>query len=158
VRVYLPASLPIVRAWAHSTGVGQFPLTGFAVTPGLCEWYASADSEELEYVATARAARASLRLIPPVEPRRVVVVADVDDDGVVVRDDLEEGAVQLRRPLAWRAVVCALVDDEDAEPAVAEAIPVIDAADLGDADAEFTVSATEDHDLQWFATQELSNL
>jgi hypothetical protein len=32
---------------------------------------------------------------------------------------------------------------------------VIDAADLGDLDAEFVVGEAEDHELAWYATQEL---
>ena len=32
---------------------------------------------------------------------------------------------------------------------------VIDAADLGDLDAELAVGDVEDHDLGWYATQEL---
>jgi hypothetical protein len=32
---------------------------------------------------------------------------------------------------------------------------VVDAADLGDPDAEFTVGSAEDHALAWYAPQEL---
>ena len=35
------------------------------------------------------------------------------------------------------------------------AIAVIDAADLGDEDAELTVGDAMDHDLAWYATQEV---
>ena len=35
------------------------------------------------------------------------------------------------------------------------AIAVIDQADLGDADAEFVIGDAEDHELAWYATQEL---
>jgi hypothetical protein len=31
----------------------------------------------------------------------------------------------------------------------------VDAADLGDEDSEFTVGDAQDHDLAWYATQEL---
>jgi hypothetical protein len=158
VRIYLPASLPLARSWAASHRIGPLPLTGFAITPGLREWYANADADELEYAATARAARASLRLIPVTEPRRVVVVVDVTDETYSVRDDLEEGAVQLGSSPSWQEVACALVDDLEAEAIVAAAIPLIDAADLGDEEAEFIVSETEDHELGWFATQEIPNL
>ena len=37
----------------------------------------------------------------------------------------------------------------------AAAIEVIDSADLGDEDAELTVGDAQDHDLAWYATQEL---
>lgn len=158
MRVYLPTSLPMLRAWAAAGEVGPLPLTGFAVTPGLREWYASADDEELEYAATARAARSSLRLIPVSEPRRAVLVVVLDGQSVTVRDDLTEGAVQLQAVVGWGQVACAFVDDSDAEPAVGEALGAIDAADLEDPDAEFVVSTAEDHELQWFATQEIATL
>ena len=35
------------------------------------------------------------------------------------------------------------------------AIEAVDAADLGDEDAELTVGDAQDHDLAWYATQEL---
>ena len=38
---------------------------------------------------------------------------------------------------------------------VSAAIAVIDEADLGDEDAELTVGDAQDHDLAWYATQEL---
>lgn len=156
MRVYLPASLTILRRWVATGRIGAAPLTGYAVTPGLREWYIEGDAEELEYAATARAARACLRMLSGTEPRRVVVAIDVD--AVVVRDDLDEGAVQVPSDVPLTAVAAALVDDEEAEVAVAEAIGAIDAADLGDPDAEFVVDAAEGYELQWFASQELADL
>jgi hypothetical protein len=38
---------------------------------------------------------------------------------------------------------------------VMAAVEVIDAADLGDEDAELTVGDAQDHDLAWYAVQEL---
>ena len=52
-------------------------------------------------------------------------------------------------------VVAVYVDNAAAEPAVRAAIAVIDEADLGDEDAELTVGDAQDHDLAWYATQEL---
>ena len=51
--------------------------------------------------------------------------------------------------------MAAYVDNADAEPAVVAAIEVIDAADLGDEDADLVVGDAQDHDLAWYATQEL---
>ena len=50
------------------------------------------------------------------------------------------------------------VDLEAAEPAVEKAVSIIDAADMGDADAEFVLGDAEDHTLAWYATQELQFL
>jgi hypothetical protein len=47
------------------------------------------------------------------------------------------------------------VDTEPAEPAVRAAAAVMDAADLGDPDAEFILGDAEDHELAWYAPQEL---
>ena len=52
-------------------------------------------------------------------------------------------------------MVAAYVDNAAAEAAVVKAIEVIDAADLGDEDAELTVGDALDHDLAWYANQEL---
>jgi hypothetical protein len=38
---------------------------------------------------------------------------------------------------------------------VLAAVEVIDSADLGDEDAELTVGDAQDHDLAWYASQEL---
>jgi hypothetical protein len=52
-------------------------------------------------------------------------------------------------------VVAAFVDNAGAEAAVAAAVDVVDDADLGDEDAELTVGDAQDHDLAWYAAQEL---
>ena len=40
-------------------------------------------------------------------------------------------------------------------PRCVPAIEAVDAADLGDEDAEFVVGDAQDHDLAWYAPQEL---
>jgi len=82
-----------------------------------------------------------------------VVVADLD--GTRLRPDLDDAVVTLPGPVPLRAVVAVHVDVSDAEAAVAAAAGVIDAADLGDADAEFTLGDAEDHEMAWYATQEI---
>jgi hypothetical protein len=142
--------------------------TAFSVTPTLREAYAEGDDEELAEVALAEAALASLRLMaaedgPLLGPmaaetgplRRAVLEADVPDDAVTLRPDLDDAVVRLDRPVTMDQVVAAYVDNAAAEPAVAAALAVIDDADLGDEDAELTVGDAQDHDLAWYATQEL---
>ena len=63
--------------------------------------------------------------------------------------------VRLSGPVAIDDVIAAYVDNAAAEPAVLAAIDAVDAADLGDEDAELTVGDAQDHDLAWYATQEL---
>ena len=82
MRVYLPATSTRLRQ-LHATGeLGPAPLTAFAVTPGLREWYRDDDPEALEYAAMIEAARGSVRLIdadPVAARRRVVIAADMPD-------------------------------------------------------------------------------
>ena len=52
-------------------------------------------------------------------------------------------------------MIAAYVDNADAEAAVLPAIEAVDEADLGDEDAEFVVGDAQDHDLAWYAPQEL---
>ena len=58
-------------------------------------------------------------------------------------------------PISLDEVVAAYVDNADAEAAVLAAIEAVDAADLGDEDAELVVGDAQDHDLAWYAPQEL---
>ncbi|MFF9769676.1 DUF6912 family protein [Streptomyces sp. NPDC014636] len=166
MRVYVPLTLPAL-AEAHRTGeLGSGPFVAYAVTPALREWYLSEDIEELEYAALGRAALASLRLLaadPEAVRRRTVVAVDVPDGAASVDPDrgLEPSAlgmvtVTVSVPLAKAASVH--VDAEDAEPDVAAAADALGAADGGDDDAQFVVDGADDHELLWFATQEIPNL
>jgi hypothetical protein len=141
--------------------IGPAPVTAFAVTPGLREWYLDDDVEELEYAAMLEAARACLRLIGATSGlanRRIVVAADVADDLITVRDDLDRGVVRIEADVsaAWCASIH--VDDDEAEAAVAAAATVIDAADIGDPDAEETVDDADGYELGWYAMQELGDV
>ena len=132
--------------------------TAFAVTPTLREAYAEGDDDELADVALREAALASLRLLAgegtsDLPLRRAVVVADVE--GATARPDLDDAVVRLSAPIAFTDVIAAYVDNADAEQAVLPAIEAVDAADLGDEDAEFIVGDAQDHDLAWYAAQEL---
>ena len=135
--------------------------TAFAVTPALRESYAEGDDDELADVALREAALASVRLLAGaadepssgLPPRRAVLVAEVD--GATARPDLDDAVVRLSRPVAIDDVIAAYVDTATAEPAVLAAMDAVDAADLGDEDAELTVGDAQDHDLAWYATQEL---
>ncbi|PXY26650.1 hypothetical protein DI005_35485 [Prauserella sp. PE36] len=162
MRVYLPATIGILRQLVEDGEFRPLSGTGFALTPALRESYVSGSTEELEYAALLDAARASLRLIAAAQedahdakepPRRVVVSADVED--VTLRPDLDHAVVRLSGPVRLSDVAAVHVDAAEAEPAVLAAAAVIDAADLGDPDAEFTLGDVEDHELAWYAPQEL---
>jgi Family of unknown function (DUF6912) len=161
MRVYIPATLSMLQQLVADGSLGPVNGTAFAVTPALREAYAEGDDDELAEVALREAALASLRLlatdcVSELPPRRAVLVVDITDaDGVTLRRDLDDAVVRLGAPVVIDDVVAAFVDNAAAEPDVLAAIAVIDAADLGDEDAELTVGDAQDHDLAWYATQEL---
>ena len=155
MRVYVPATLAMLQQLVADGSMQPRSGTAFAVTPALREAYSEGDDEELAEVAIGEAALASLRLLaadPDTLPRRAVVVAGADADP---RPDLDDAVVRLsgRVDIAQGAAV--YVDNAAAEPAVRAAVGVIDDADLGDEDAELTVGDAQDHDLAWYAPQEL---
>ena len=71
------------------------------------------------------------------------------------RPDLDYAVVRLAGPVEYDRVASVHVDLAEAEDTIAKAIRHIDAADLGDPDAEFVLGDAEDHELAWYATQEL---
>ncbi|WP_102142792.1 DUF6912 family protein [Mycobacterium hubeiense] len=157
MRVYVPATLAMLQQLVADRSLQAVNGTAFAVTPALRESYAEGDDDELADVALREAALASLRLLgddsSDLPPRRAVVEAEVD--GATARPDLDDAVVRLSAPVALDDVIAAYVDNADAEPAVRAAIDVVDEADLGDEDAELTVGDAQDHDLAWYAPQEL---
>jgi len=166
VRVYLPATTSVLRTLVDE-GRLTGPLTAFAVTPGLREFYAlsdaGADEEELEYAALLAAARASLRLVdvdPSAARRRVVLAADVPESAVTeVEDpDADRGAVRITGDVPLARVASAHVDGAEAEDDVRAAVNVVLEADLGSEDAQFVVDQAEGHELAWYATQEIGPL
>jgi hypothetical protein len=158
VRVYLPTTLAGLATLLEA-GEIAVPLA-YAVTPALREWYAEGDTEELEYVATGAAARACLRLLQGGggPDRRVVLAADVADATARPAPDLDRAAVRLGAPVRLADVQAALVDDADAGLDVRRAIDALDAAEEGDEDARLAVDDLEDHELGWYAAQELGVL
>jgi len=166
MRVYVPLTLPGL-AEAYKTGeLGPEPLLAYAVTPALREWYLSDDIEELEYAALNRAALASLRLLAAdagAVRRRVVVAVDVADGAAVADPDraldpVALGEVRVAGTVKLAKAAAVHVDSDDAEEDVTAAVDALEAADGGDDDAQFVVDGAEDHELLWYATQEIPNL
>jgi len=167
MRVYVPTTLNGLAA-AHAAGaLGPVPLCAYAVTPALREWYLSDDIEELEYAALVRAGQSSLRLLaadPGAPRRRVVVALDVPDKAVLLdtgreyQDQASLGQVRLADPVVLATAAAVHLDAADAEDDVAAAAAAVEAADKGDSDARFTMDGAEDHQLLWYATQEIPTL
>jgi hypothetical protein len=162
MQIYIPVTLAMLQQLIADGSLRPVNGTAFAVTPRLREAYAEGDHDELGEVALREAALASLRLLAAAdaeEPganlpaRRAVLVADVGD--VTLRPDLDDAVVRIGALVAIDDAIAAFVDNAAAEADVRAAIAVIDEADLGDEDAELTVGDAQDHDLAWYATQEL---
>jgi hypothetical protein len=161
MRIYIPATLSMLQQLVADGSLRPVSGTAFAVTPKLREAYAEGDDDELGEVALREAALASLRLLAgaaedsgdDLPPRRVVLMADVSD--VTLRPDLDDAVVRVGAAVTSDDVVAAFVDNAAAEAHVKAAVAVVDAADLGDEDAELTVGDAQDHDLAWYAVQEL---
>jgi len=160
VRIYVPATVAGLRRLLDTEQLQPLSGTAFALTPRLRESYAAGDDEELEYVAMSEAARASLRLLaaeiaddPDASPRRAVVSADVED--VTLRPDLDDAVVRVGGPIPMARLAAVHLDLVEAADAVRAAAAVVDAADLGDPDAEFVLGDVEDHELAWYGVQEL---
>ena len=158
MRVYIPATLTMLQQLVADGMLHARSGTAFAVTPALRESYAEGDDEELAEVARREAALASLRLLAgdglgALPPRRAVLEAEVG--GATHRPDLDDAVVRLAGPIAYEDVIAAYVDNAEAEAEVLPALDAVDEADLGDEDAEFVVGDAQDHDLAWYAPQEL---
>ena len=164
MRIYVPATWPMLRSLVKNGVLDPIGGTAFALTPRLREAYTSGDDEELEYAAMSEAARASLRLLSvefglgedSTPARRVVVAADLD--AVTLRPDLDDGAVRITGGVPMERIASVHVDTEEAAYAVRQAAAAIDAADLGDLDAEFLVGEAEDHELAWYDPSEVAFL
>lgn len=160
MRVYLPSTL---HALAEVLRVGEIasPVTAFAVTPAVREWYASGSLEELEYAAMTAAARASLRMIaadPSVPRQRVVLAAEIPGQAAACGSRQDRAAVLVKTAIPLAQVLSAHVDGAAAALEVEAAVAALPAADAGDEDARFTVDSAEGNELLLYAASELSQL
>lgn len=175
IRVYIPATLSLLRQWLAASEVRPLAAVAFAVTDALRRQYPDTDEEELEFLALSDAARASLRLLsadaataPDLTTAdgsadagssammRVVVAADVPE--VTEDDRSDRAAVRLAGPVRWKDVASVHLDGADVAEVVRQAAAAVDAADLGDLDAEFVVGEAESHYLAWYAPGEVRYL
>ena len=161
MRVYLPATFPMLEQLHSESVIHARNGWAFALTPALREFYTSGDDEELSEVAFDDAALASIRLLAidseqRFPHRRVVISADVDDDAVEFQPEMGESVVRLSpAEVALRDVAALHIDLEDAEADIKRALAVLDAAELGDEDAQLAVGDAAEHFLAWYDPTEL---
>lgn len=157
MRVYIPATFSMLEQLEQQRLVHARNGWAFAATPALTEFYTSGDQDEIEAIAFDDAALASIRLLAIGDEerfphRRVVISADVDATPAA---DMGESVVALASPVELPEVAAIHVDVGEAEAATARAIEHIDAADLGDADAELAVGDAQDNYMAFFDPSEL---
>ena len=150
--------VPMTRdeAWALRSGAGTDRYPGCAATLGLA---ASLDAdtvlEEVEYAALSNAGVLALVLKPHLP--RLVVAAEVPEEHV---RDLSQpyGEVEVS-DLVWAQVRALFADEPDALQAVSLASEAVTGESLATALAAPEVAAVLDnHDLLWFAPEELDQL
>lgn len=167
VRVFLPVTRADLVAM-HRDGLLPLPDGGVrvahAVTPALRASWPDGDEEEWAYAALLTAAHDSIEALArhdgddEQEPRRRVVAADVP--AVVASPDpdaAETGVgVALAVELAW--VEAWHVDEPEAAPAVRAAVAALRSSDAAEDDVVAALEACLEHDLGWYARQELDQL
>jgi hypothetical protein len=158
VRFYLPLSPAMLRAARDRGGFGPAPLRGHAVTAALAGASAGtggADDEDLEYAATTAAAVDALGLLTPDQPPcRMVAALDVPAVEPVP-GAAEPSAVTVAHEVPLRRLASVLAD---AAGAAADVAAARDAVRAGDAAAEALVERCLEHELGWYAAQELDQL
>ena len=160
MRVYLPATFPLLRAWL-AAGAARPAGPAYAVTPALREWYREGDSDELEHVAQVAAGAGSIELLaadPAAPRRRAVLAVDVPDADAVPVSGSNRAAVRLTGDVARPGWASALVDGDDADVVVATAVANLARAAIGDEDARFALDEAAATELGWYGIQELPDL
>ncbi len=156
-RVYVPSTLTQLRDIVAADGIGPPPFLAHAVTDALRAAYADGSEEEWEYAAAAAAAQTSLSLLVEDDPARRVVVA-VDVPSARPLEDDDPTAVRVDDVVPFRRIAAVLVDTPDAADDVAAAVARLADAGEGEAEAEAVVERCLDHELGWYATQEIGDL
>jgi hypothetical protein len=157
VRVYVPTTLRGLAAAVAAGGLGPAPFLAHAVTDALQAALPGAGEEDWEYAAASAAAQTSVGMLDADEPaRRVVVAVDVPAARPASRaapgEDDDPTLVEVDEVVPLRRVAAVLADSEDAEATVATAR---EAAGRSPADASRALERCLDHELGWWATQEI---
>ncbi|MDP3969709.1 MAG: hypothetical protein Q8Q02_15670 [Nocardioides sp.] len=164
-RVFVPVTAGDLRVLAAEGALPAGTWSAHTVTDALRASWPDGDDEEWSYAALLTAAQESVERMAdhPEEagaPRRRVLAAEVAEVVASPDPDAAETGVGVSGPLPLSSVDALHVDEEDAEPVVGAAVRVL--TDDRDAeDAETVAAALEaclEHDLGWYATQELDQL
>lgn len=164
-RVFVPLTRGDLQVLARD-GVLPPPAGGVraahASTSALQASWPDGDEEEWEYAALLTAAQESLELVAAAgeaaaSARRRVAVLDVAATVASPDPEAPETGVGLPEPLRLDDVDAWHVDDDEAVATVAAAVTAIRQG-AGDDDLVVRLEACLDHDLGWYAPQELDQL
>lgn len=136
MRVYVPATLPLLASYVAGGGIGPAPIEARAVTEWLRAATEDLEEEDREYAALMAAADDSVTLLSPADPPRRVVLA-VDVDGVLESD--ESSRVEVTSAFSMSQLKAVHTDTDDIEAGAA-----YDPKEWGD--------------LAWFGVQEIPDL
>ena len=153
-RVYVPTTLSRLRAVVTADGIGPAPFVAHAVTPEVRAELPDVGEEEWEYAASTAAAQSSLAMLLEDEPARRVVIA-VDVPSARPAGTVDPTVVEVDDVVSFRYVGAVLADAADAEPDVGAAR---DALVARSEDAEVLAERCLDHELGWWAAQEIGDL
>jgi len=154
VRVYVPSTFAALRAVVQSDGVGPAPFPAHAVTDAVRADLVDGGDEEWEYAAAVAAAQSAVELMLEGDvARRVVIALDVGSVRTVVSDD--PTLVEVDEVVPMRRVAAVLADDA---AAVSDVAAARDALADGAGDAERLLERCLEHDLGWWAAQEIGDL
>jgi len=159
-RAYLPSTLTRLRDVVVSGGIGPPPVLAHAVTDALRKAYPDGGEEDWEYAALTAAAQHSLGLLTQHDPPlRVVITVDVDSVVPVSPDSpLLPTLVELGEVAPARSIASVHVDSDDARDHIAAGRAAWVAAENGDEAASAVVDRCLEHELGWFASQEIGDL
>lgn len=159
MRVYLPATLAeiadvLVAADGQAT-MALSPRRGHALTGALTLAYQDEDEESLEFIALLAAADDDLELLaqhPAVPQLRLVLTLEVPDDAITLASAdivvLSPSAIEITKPVERAIVVCAHVDEPEAQIDIKAALTGDDKA----------VERIVDRDLLWYDTSEFADI
>lgn len=153
-RVYVPSTLGRLRAVVTADGIGPAPFMGHAVTPAVRAAEADGATEEWEYAVSTAAAQSSLGLLHDDEPARRVVLA-VDVPSARPAGTADPTVVEVDDVVPFRLIAAVLADSVGAETDVGAAR---DAMANDAEDAERLAERCLDHQLGWWAAQEIGDL
>jgi uncharacterized protein DUF6912 len=152
VRVYVPTTVHGLAAAVAAGGLGPAPFLAHAVTDALRAALPGAGEEDWEYAAASAAGQSSVGMLDADEPaRRVVLAVDVPAARPAGEPD-DPTVVQVDEVVPLRRVAAVLADSQDAEATVSAAR---DAGGHGAAEASRALEKCLDHELGWWAAQEI---